>query len=102
MLKTWKGRKHKPETLKKLSESSKGRIHSDEWKAKMSERMKGREITWSDKLKKAVTKLTDDEIREIRNLLSKKVSQYKIADMFGAHQGTISNIKNGKCYQHVK
>lgn len=102
MLKTWKGRKHKPETLIKLSKASKGRKHSKESKIYMSNLMRGREITWSEKLKKAVTKLNDDEIREIRELLSKKVSQYKIADMFGVHQGTISNIKNGKCYQHVK
>lgn len=101
MLKTWKGRKHKPETLIKLSKASKGRLHSKEWKNNMSKTMKGRKITWKNKVGKANEKLNDDQIVQIRKLLNDKVSQYTIADMFNVHQGTISNIKNGKCYANI-
>jgi hypothetical protein len=98
MLRTWKGRKHKPETLIKLSISSKGRRKTDDAKKAMSVKMKGRKITWTDKISKANKKLNESQIMEVRQLLKDKVSQYTIADMFGVHQGTISNIKRGKFY----
>lgn len=59
-------------------------------------------ITWGDKISKAISKLTDDDVREIRKLLDAKVSQYVIADQYSVHQGTISNIKRGRVYQWVK
>ena len=99
---TWLGRKHSEKTKKKIGIASKGRKHSDKSKKHMHNLMKGRKITWADKVRSGVEKLSDIQIREIRSLLDDKVSQYVIADMFGVHQGTISNIKNKRCYQHVE
>lgn len=98
MIKTWTGRKHSEKTKKLIGEKSRGRKHSEEHKAKISKVMKNRDITWGNKISKSVSKLDENQIKEIRALLEEKVSQYVIADMFGVHQGTISNIKRGKCY----
>jgi len=102
IIKTWIGRKHSERTKKLIGEKSKGRKHTEESKRRMKKLMTGRKITWGDKLSKANSKLTDDQIHEIRKLINEKVSQYVIADMFNVHQGTISNIKNKKCYEYVK
>jgi hypothetical protein len=51
MLATWKGRKHKPETLIKLSERSRGRVKPEKAKDILSQKMRGRKIEWVDKLK---------------------------------------------------
>ena len=97
---TWLGRKHRPESKAKIGAASRKRRHSLLWRKAMSDKMKGRNFTpeWRDRISQAVSKLTDDQIREVRRLLAEHVSQYVIADMFNVHQGTISNIKRGKCY----
>ena len=41
------------------------------------------------------TKLTAEQVNEIRNLLDEKVTQVKIAAMYGLNQSTVSHIKNG-------
>ena len=98
---TWIGRKHKPSTRAKIGAASRKRRHSEEHKKKMSEKFKGREFSpeWRSKISSGVSKLNDDQISEIRRLLSERVSQYTIADKFGVHQGTISNIKRGLFYR---
>lgn len=96
------GRKLTPEHKAKLGASSRDRRHDQAWKDLMSSKMKGREITWRDKVGKANQKLTDEQVREIRRLISEKVSQYVLAAKFGVHQGTISNIKRGVSYSHVE
>ncbi|HSH79851.1 MAG TPA: helix-turn-helix domain-containing protein [Herpetosiphonaceae bacterium] len=100
----WVGRKHRPETLVKIGAASRTRRHDEAWRDTMSQKMRGREITpqHRDRLKRAVAKLTDEEVREVRRLLAERVSQYVIAKRFGVHQGTISNIKRGLCYQDVE
>jgi hypothetical protein len=104
MIKTWVGRKHKPETLLKLSLASKGRKHDDKWRQYMSNKLKGRIFTTEDRIKlsKGISKLGEQQIKEIKELLNKHVSQYKIADMYHVHQGTISNIKLNKYYKWLK
>jgi hypothetical protein len=101
MLKTWTGRKHRSESLEKIGAASKGRIHSEGYKQYMKEIMTGREITWSDKLVKPKRKLTDDQAREIKRRLANGENQYHLADEFGVHQGTISNIKRGISYAEI-
>jgi len=104
MRRTWIGRKHRPESLIKIGQASKGRKHTQAHKEKMRILMTGRVFNedWRFKISKSVSKLTDKQIREIRDLLTDGLSQYTIADMYGVHQGTISNINRGKCYTHVK
>lgn len=101
MLQTWIGRKHKPESLERIGNASKGRRHTDEYKTFMSRIMKGRKVTWNDKLSKAVRKLSDDQVREIRRRLANGDTQKAIAADYGVDKGTISNIKRGLFYQDV-
>lgn len=97
----WIGRNHRPETLAKISASSRARRHSQERRALMSRKMSGRKIAWTDKISRSLSKLTDDQVREIRAGITARISQYALADRYGVHQGTISNIKRGLCYQWV-
>ncbi len=101
MAQTWVGRKHSEKTKKLIGEKSKGRKHSEASKLRMKKLMTGRKITWKDKLQKAISKLSNKEVLEIKQMLKNKVSQYIIADIFGVHQGTISNINTGKMYTHL-
>ena len=41
------------------------------------------------------TKLSDNDVKQVRALLSEGLSQQKIADMFGVNQTQISRIKRG-------
>lgn len=95
------GRKLTEEHKRKIGLRSRERRHDEAWKIAMSQKMKGRKILWNDKVGIGNQKLTDDQVIEIRKLLSEKVSQYVIADMFHVHQGTISNIKRGVSYSKV-
>lgn len=99
---TWKGRKHTEETKKLIGSKHKGKKHTEEHKRKISKIMKGRKITWIKKVRDANQKLNRTQIIKIRKMLTDGISQYVIADKFNVHQGTISNIKNGKVYLHIK
>lgn len=46
-------------------------------------------------------KLSEDDIREIRRLIG-TMSQYDVAERFGVSPPTISAIKRGKTWRHVK
>lgn len=99
----WLGRKHRPESLAKMSADRKGRKATDEWRRQQSERFRGREFSpeWRAKIRDAVQKLSPVEVRQIRGLLADRVSQYEIASRFGVHQGTVSNIARGVTYRHI-
>lgn len=47
-------------------------------------------------------KITEEDVLSIRNLLARKVTQKRIGEMFGLDQTSISNIKVGKSWGHVK
>ena len=48
------------------------------------------------------SKLTEDDVREIKSLLKNtNKSTYEIADMYNVHQGTIAPIKTGRTWSHV-
>ena len=96
MLRTWLGRKHKPETLLKLSKSSKGRIKSDSSKDLLSEKMKGRKIDWKDKIKVSVRKFTPDKVTDIQYRISQGEKVKDLALEFGVHRTTLSKIKNNQ------
>lgn len=98
MKKTWVGRKHKPETIELYKATRKGKLHSAEWKENMSSIMKGRKITWTEAISSANKKLTEEQIVNIKTMLANHTPQRTIANMFGVHQGTISNIKRGLFY----
>ena len=95
MLATWKGRKHKPETLIKLSASSKGRVKPEKAKDIVSQKMKGRKIGWADKLQVANRKFDDNLIDDVLNDL-KTMKVKDVAEKYGVHRTTISKIKLGE------
>lgn len=100
---TWIGRKHRPESLEKIGAASRGRKHTDEWRAYMRERMRDREFSDEHRrnLRLSQQKFNITQVQEIRALLAQGVSQYVIADRFGTHQGTVSNIARGVTYRDV-
>lgn len=50
---------------------------------------------------RAFAKLTDDDVREIRNQISDGITQWKIAKAFGVCPSKITFIKQGKAWKHV-
>lgn len=95
MLLTWKGRKHKPETILKLSKSSKGRVKTDAAKIKLSEKMKGREILWKDKLQEKVRKFDDATLDIIKKELLDGMKVIDAAKKYNVNRTTISKVKSG-------
>lgn len=104
MQNTWVGRKHKPESGLKIAAANRRRIVSDQQKQRASDSLKDRIFTklHRKRLSRAIAKLTDDQVRDVRRRLDARESQYKIAADLNVHQGTISNIKRKICYRHVK
>jgi len=101
MLATWKGRKHRPESLVRIGAASRGRVKPEAAKQVMREKMRGRVITWGDKISRAVRKLTPDQVREIRARIRVGERHRDIAPLYGVDQGTISNIRRGLSYADV-
>ena len=101
MLKTWTGRKHKPESLVKIGAASRGRKKSEASKEVMRQKMRGRDVTWGSKLSRAVRKLTDEQVHEIRKLLASGEKNSVLAKRYGVHRTTITNIKMGYYYSDV-
>lgn len=95
MLAAWKGRKHKPETLIKLSKASKGRKKTLAMKKFMSNKMKGRKILWAYKLKIAVRKFDEEKIKDVLIDLN-TMSVKDTAKKYNVHRTTITKIKLNK------
>lgn len=100
MRQVWLGRKHKPESLAKIGAASSGRTHTAEYKAMMRSKMLGRKLSRDTrhKISQNVSKLTAEQAQEVRKLLAQGEKQYVVAQRFGVHKSTISNIKRGKFY----
>jgi hypothetical protein len=98
MLKTWTGRKHKPETLEKIGAASKGRTHNEEYKEMMRQLMREREFTpqHRKRLSDAVRKFTPELAEQIRQRIANGEKVKDIAAEYGAHRTTISKIKKGQ------
>jgi len=95
MLATWKGRKHKPETLIKLSERSKGRVVTEQRRDTLSKKMRGRKIEWAEKLQESVRKFDDQLIESV--LLDLQIMMVKdVAAKYGVHRTTVTKIKMGQ------
>jgi hypothetical protein len=99
---TWLGRKHKPETLIKLSIASKGRKHSEKSKQHMKEIMTGRDITWGGKLSDAVRKLTKEEAKTVKERLDNGELVKDLALEYRMHRTSISKIKKGVYFEKYR
>lgn len=105
------GQKRSPEARANMSAARLGWQYSPETRAKMSEAAKRRRTTAETRAKMSAThhklssgnyKLIDDDVRQIRRLLSMGKTQDEIAAMFGVSSSCISHIKSGKNWSHVK
>lgn len=91
----WRGRKHKPETLLKLSKSGKGKhSHSEEWRAYMRQKMSMRVFTATHRkrLSDATRKVSLDQAAEIRKRRADGERVSKLATEFGVHRMTITKV----------
>lgn len=95
---TWKGRKHKTDSIEKMRAASAGRKHSNETKARMSAAHKGRQIKWIDKVAASLRKLSDEQAASIHARLMAGEGTCALAKEFGVHRTTISKIKMGTYY----
>lgn len=98
---TWLGRKHRPESLKKIGRASVGRTHTEAYRAYMRRIMTGRHVTWNERLRHANEKFSAEQVLEIRASLARGERQSSIAARFGVDKGTISNIHRGLFYRWV-
>ena len=64
-------------------------------KERMSNIMKGRDITWGDKLSKALRKFPPEQVEQIRKRIEAGELVKDIAADFGVNRTTISKIKKG-------
>jgi GIY-YIG catalytic domain len=95
LLETWKGRKHKPESIEKLKEAMKHRVYQERSKDKLSATMKGRKIEWADKLQVAVRKFDDEKLFLIKSELDNGMKVIDAAKKYGVHRTTVTKIKQG-------
>lgn len=109
MLKTWVGRKHKPESIEKMRKANSGRIKTDLSKDKLSSNMAGRKVTWKDKLQYANRKFDEQKLQQIITDLSNGMKVIDAALKYKVHRTTVTKIKNGsyltfkqKTYNYVK
>lgn len=101
---TWRGRRATPEHRAKLVAAMARRgPPSSETRERMRTAMIGREFTleWRQKISSGLQKLTAEQVREIRRHLAMGQRQRDIADRFGVHQGSVSNIARGLTYRDV-
>jgi group I intron endonuclease len=98
------------ETREKMSKAKKGKKLSLETRKKMSEAGKGRKITEihrkriSETLTKnhTGTKLKEEDIINIKNMLMNGMTLLEIAKLFNTTKGHISAIKNNRQWKSVK
>jgi group I intron endonuclease len=104
-------KKRSPETIARIVESLKtthpwkGKAHSEETKQLMSESGKKRFESGEISSLNGQThrrKLTEDQVKEILQLLEAGVSQYKIAKQFNVSRSNVYMIKAGKSWQFLQ
>lgn len=101
MLETWKGRKHKPESIEKMRIRSRNQIKTEESKNKISLIMANREITWKDKLQLSNRKFDDEKLKLIISDLQNGMKVIDAAKKYNVHRTTVSKIKKGE-YKNFK
>ena len=53
-------------------------------------------------IKNGCSKLTEENVREIKKLITERVSQSKIAKRFNVHRTAIGHINSGRAWKHVE
>jgi len=105
------GKKHSEETKKIISEKNKGKIFSEETRKKMSLAKKGKSNHWKGKkrsesqrkflselakqrtgVKNSNSKLTEEQVEEIKNMHKQKIKINDIAKQFSVSRSSIKRI----------
>ncbi|MGM1447547.1 NUMOD3 domain-containing DNA-binding protein [Bacillus cereus group sp. BceL305] len=94
------GKEFSDELRKKLSDAHKGIKLSEESIKKLKVTMAEREVNKGSK--NGMAKLDEDKVREIKRLLKEGVGIMDIAEKFNVSRQTISGIKNGRRWAHIK
>jgi DNA-binding transcriptional regulator YiaG len=83
----------------KASESTKQHLSAAAIKRYQSESGREQRLKYG----RSYAKLTDEQVIEMRRLFQEtKITHRKIAEMFNTTVSTVSHIRNGKRYMHVK
>lgn len=98
MAKTWIGRKHKPETLIKLSAASKGRVKTPEQKEAMRLKMLGRKNDWGNKVSMSMRKVTPEMADQIKADLESGMMRKDAALKYKVDKTTITKVKYDKYF----
>lgn len=100
---TLKGHKQTPEQIEKRMQKIRGRKMPEGFAEAQSKRMKGKRKTSEHciSIGKASARLSDNQVRKIREMLGAGMKQKKIAADFGVDKSVISEIKTGKSYRWV-
>jgi len=109
------GKPKSDEIKRKISDSNKGQKRTPETKAKISAVQLGKEISENTKSKMSAAhtgkhvgennnsaKLTENDVREIKILLSGGVSTWDIALKYNVKERAIRNIRAGRSWSHIK
>lgn len=84
------------------SNGFKGKKHSEETKLKCVEAAKRRKkITNLKGESNGRSKLKEEDVRKIKEMLTQNHSQYKIAKIFRVSRPLIGSIKKGKLWSHI-
>ena len=102
MIKTWTGRKHKPESIAKMAAASRGRLHTEESKKRMSKIMTGRKILWVDKVAESLRKLTSEDVEIIKIRLANGEKNCDLSKEYGVHRTTLSKVKMGTYFDRYR
>ena len=94
MAKTWVGRKHKPETLLKISAASKGRKKTPEQKEVMRLKMLGRKNDWGNKVSMSMRKVTPEMADQIKSDLANGMTRMEASLKYKVDRSTISKVKH--------
>jgi hypothetical protein len=104
MAATWKGRKHKPESLIKMSNVRRGRKYSEASKAKRAATLKtihhGED--WNSKVAEGVRKLTREQAETILRRLNQGEFNCNLSKEYGVHRTTLSKIKTGVYFERYR
>lgn len=101
------GFRHSDETKQRLSQVRKGRVISGEHRERLSQANMGK--AHSEERKKAIrdairkqSKLSVDDVREIKRLLKQGVKQREIIDIYHINRVTLYRIKLGMLWRDVR
>jgi group I intron endonuclease len=97
---------HTEESKKKMSAARRGKKFSEEHRKSLSEAQSGNRHSQfgghqSTKWKEAKSKLTFNQIIEIKNMLHQQKKSRDIAKLFSVSESTISQIKHNKIWQEA-